>query len=302
MSSKHLKKNIDANYALAFLATILFGTSGYFIKNIQLPTTAIVFYRMAIPFFMVTARDKKMRSNLLKNFSPLLAVTSFISALRMYLWTLGIILAPMSRATAFVYIWPVIFCVLNALFLKTKFSKKHASLLLATVLGVIIILVDKSLDKGPGNIQGLLCILGVAILAAINNTIYKHNLKGREVNEVMFYDSVLGTLIYFPMTLGFYFNHELSLNNFLIPLLYGLIVGYFGYYCFYKAMKHIKVEHFSIIIYLEVVTSGILGALFFQEKITLPFCVGTLLIIISSYLVKRITEEKKSAEILAESA
>lgn len=270
-------------------AAIIFGSAGIFVKTLDMPATVIASFRFFIPAIILLVLYKEVRRNLFTKPDKLLIAASCLTALRILLWVLGFLFAPVSKAVVILYTWPLFLTLFSSVFLKETVSRRNWQLLFTAFGGVLVICFEDLSLTPPDYLLGLVLMLGVAILYAIVLTMFKERLENHSPEEVLLYDNFFGALIFLPFLV--WHIPEMGATDFGYGAFYGLVIGFLGYYLLYQGLSKVKASLAGILSYFEVVSATILGILFFNESISLQMLVGFGLVLIPSLLLR--TRQRK---------
>lgn len=267
------------------LAAAIFGTAGLFVKTIPLSSTSIACFRLLVPAVILLALRPELRVGLFTRPDKHLLIASALTALRILLWVVGFLLAPMSKAVVVLYTWPLFLTLFSVVFLKERVTRRNLVLLLVAFSGIVLFCSQESLLGDRAHIYGMACMFMVAILNATVLTVFKGKLRKHEPEEILLYDNSIGALIFLPFLLADVPN--LNLQSLLFGTVYGFLIGFAGYYLLYFGLSRVKASVASILSYTEVVTAGLLGVVVFSETLSLRMVAGALLILIPATLVRK---------------
>jgi len=272
-------------YLEAIVAGIIWGSSGIFIKYLDLPPTTATFFRLAIPtiillLFFIVKKIKIFHGN-----NRLILFASILNAARVYLYTVGFTLASISNSIIVLYTWPIFTTIFGVLFLKEKVHKRTFFLLFIALAGTALIYLDKEFSFSDNNFVGMTAMLLSAVIYALAVIIFKKESGKYSEYEIIFYQNIIGSVLFIPFILV---NKPLpTLPQISLGIVYGTLIGLVGFVFFFSALKKIKVSTVSLLSYIEVISAIILAIIFFQETLTWNMVVGGLLIILATTLVRK---------------
>lgn len=272
-------------YLEAILAGIIWGSSGIFVKYLNLPPTTVTFFRLAIPtlillLFFIIKKIKLFHGN-----NKLILLASTLNAGRVYLYTVGFTFASIGNAIIVLYTWPVFTTIFGILFLKEKVPKRTFFLLFLALMGTALIYLHKEFSFSDKNFIGMTAMLFSAVIYALTVIIFKKESEKYSKYETIFYQNVIGSIIFIPFI---FINKPLpTLPQTSIGIVYGALIGLVGFVFFFSALKKIKASTVSFLSYTEVVSAIILAVIFFQETLTWNMIVGGLFIILATTLIKK---------------
>ena len=272
-------------YLEAILAGILWGLSGIFVKYLNLPPTTVTFFRLAVPslillLFLLIKKIKLFHGN-----NKLILLASTLNAGRVYLYTVGFTFASIGNAIIILYTWPIFTTIFSILFLKEKVPKRTFFLLFIAMVGTALIYLNKEFSFSDQNFIGMTAILLSAVIYALTVIIFKKESEKYSKYETIFYQNLIGSIIFIPFI---FLNKPLpTLSQTSIGIVYGALIGLVGFVFFFSALKKLKASTVSFLSYTEVVSAIILAIIFFKEALTWNMVVGGLLIILATTLIKK---------------
>jgi drug/metabolite transporter (DMT)-like permease len=270
--------------AVIFAATIG-GSSGVFIKLLNLPSTSITFFRVFIPVAILLVYFGWKKIKLFQGNYKIMLVASGLNAARMFLYMFAYLYTSIGNAVILLFTWPIFATIFGAIFLKEKVSKRTASLIGLAFLGIVIMYSNKEINFGSNDFLGMVAMLLSAIIFSITAVIFKKELKNYSKTETIFYQNLLGAIVFLPFI---FINKPLpTLTQTSVASIYAFLVGIVGFLLFFFALKKLKMSHYSLFTYWEVPAALIFSVIFFKEVITLNMIFGGALIIVAGLLLRR---------------
>ena len=273
-------------YLEVIIAATIWGTNGVFIKLLDLPPTTISFFRLAIPtiILLIYFKIRKIKLFDVENKS-LMFFASFLFAIKTLLMMFGFLLSPLSTAIIVVYTWPIFATIFSIIILKEHIAKRNVYLLLLAFIGIVLIFFNQTISFENLEFLGLFFMLLVAILHALVIVIFKRESNKNSKYKTIFYQNIVGFLMFLPFI---FINQPYpTLIQTGVGITYGLLIGLIGFIFFFSALKKINASTASHLTYVEVISAVIFGIIIFKEALTWNLAVGGLLIITSTYLLKR---------------
>jgi drug/metabolite transporter (DMT)-like permease len=264
-------------YYYLILAATLGGSGGIFVKALSLPVTTVAFFRFFVPaiglgIFFLIKRIKPFHGN----YAWMLFI-SILSAVRMIFYIIGFTSTTIGDAQVLFFTWPIFIVLFSILILKEKVSKRVWLLFLLAFMGVIVLFKDKEFSFSNSDFIGLAYILLTAILTGLMTVLIKKYIKEYSNIETIFYQVLVGALIFLPL---FFYNYPLPTTGQLsIGILYGIVVGLIVWGLYFTALRKIKASYFSLLTYWEVPMAAIYASIFLKEYITLNNIIGALFIV-----------------------
>ncbi|MFO7977682.1 MAG: DMT family transporter, partial [Bacteroidales bacterium] len=191
--------NVKLNPYLAIvMASTIGGSSGVFIKLLGLPSTSITFFRMFIPVAVLLIYFAWKRKPLFRGNYGIMLVASGLNAARMFLFFVAFLYTTIGNAVIILYTWPIFAVLFSALFLKEKITLRTVLLIGMAFLGIVIMYINKEISFGNQDFVGMAAMLLSAIIFSMTAVIFKHKLKDYGKTETIFYQNLLGAIIFTP--------------------------------------------------------------------------------------------------------
>ena len=272
----------------AFLAVILCGviagTSGLWIKMMtSMSAASIGFFRTCVPVLFLLPFLWRREESIWRGNNKKMLLTSGINAGRMYLYLVAYIYTSIGNAVVLFYSWPIFAAILGMIYLKERVTIRQIFLLLLAFTGLIIVYSQKSFSWEDRDFIGMLAALGAALTYAITVIIYKSESDRYHRNELIFFQNLLGAIIFAPI---FFLQFPtVEIPHIGIGILYGIVIGVIVFGLFFYGLKYLPASRASGLMYMEVVSTIIMGAIFLQESLSPSMLLGGGMIIISSFLL-----------------
>ncbi len=273
-------------YLEVIIASLVFGTVGIFVKLIDLSSTTISFFRLAVPTLVLILFFTFKRNNILKNLSKAVLLISFLNAIRIFLWLFAYVNTTVGNAVLILYTWPIFTVLLSSVMLKEKLTGKKLLLSFLAFMGIVIIFSNKEFSLQNKDFIGMAAMLLSAFLGAMTTILYKKQLSKYSTSEMIFYQNVAGVALFLPFMLT-----SVSFPTFfqaVVLSIYSIIVGILSYILWFSGLRKMKASTLAIITYSEVFSAIILGVLVLNEQFTWNMIVGGGIILVVSYLARKV--------------
>ncbi|MCI5061041.1 MAG: DMT family transporter [Alphaproteobacteria bacterium] len=274
-------------YLQVILAGAIWGLGGACVKLIGLPATSIAFFRCGCPVIILTLFFIAIKSNPFHGNIKMMMGASVLNALRIYLFFVGFLYAPVSQVILILYSWPVFSTLYAYLFLKEKISSKKIGLLFCAFTGMAIIFSGQYHigEPDPKALIGLTAMLFHSMIYAATIVIFKKEINNYSKWETIFFQCFVGAIVFFP----FLFINEpppefWQIN---ISIIYGGVLGIGSFALFFAAMRKLDTVSISILSYSEILIAILFGIFLFNEPVTWNMALGGTLIVISAYILTR---------------
>lgn len=264
------------------MAMLIFGSIGIFVKNIDLPSTAIVLWRTIIgsTFLAVIFLLKKQSINvrgIRQNLTMLIAAGAVLGGGWAFLFE-AYRHTTVSTATLLYYCAPIAVFLLSPLLFKEKMTINKVVGIVAAILGMLILNgtgVDKT-GLSLGVIYGLVAALLYALLMIINKFI--KDLSGLENTFVQLLVAMFVMIIYMAITTGRVLYLPTGYDLILVVTI-GILHTGVACYLYFSSMQKLPGQTIAIMSYIDPASALIFSAVFLQERLAVLQIIGAFLIL-----------------------
>ena len=258
----------------------------------SLSTIQIVFVRGTFTLIATGILIFKEKIYPFGNHKKLLAARGIIGTLALFLVYESIKRFPLSEATVIQYLFPIFTALVAALIISEPLNKNIFGAIILGLFGVYTVLGFPFLITET-NIN--LYSIGIAIAGSfLTGVAYVLVRQATKVNEhplvVMFYFPLFTVPICLPLLLTNWINPTLEEWGFL--LLVGVCTQ-LGQFFLTHGYKELPAAEAAPLSYVQVPFAMIMGMLFFDEVISLNFIIGSMLVLLSIFVVMSNRVEKK---------
>ncbi len=276
-------------YLSAVISTVLLGSVGIFVRNIEVDEFIITLARLGIGFifliiFLIPRRE--IPRLMLRNFSLPLISTGILLALTMLFYMKAINNSSLANAVFLLYLGPLIATGLTAIFLKEKFTYLNVGLLCIAFLGFLFLLEFK-FTISLYNSQGFLWGAGAAICYALY--IVLNRIIPKEINSMTrsFYQFLFGLIIMLPF-LFTATNLSISIKDIYWLTGIAFFQGFLAITLIIIAIKNLKAVEYGTISYIEPLVASLIGFILYSEQLTILQLIGCA-IVFSGGLIQVVT-------------
>jgi len=287
-------RGVSAGVPLVIAATLVFSCGGLFVKLAGVSPEILVGWRTVVPFVIVSLLRPAILKSVFTRPNRILLGASVLSLVRVSVWVKALLIVPMSKAIVVLYVWPLIFTVLGWVFLGERVTVKTSMLLLLGFCGVGLMGLDSSALSDPQQRLGLLLMLCVATLNAVNYALFKGQLRKHDPGEVLLYDNLVGALLFLPVVISH--HGDVPAASLIWLVCYGGVLGCVGYYALYAGLKRVRAATAGVLSYVEVLFAGVLGVVVFGESITLQMLGSATMILSAALLISTGTQAQPSLQ------
>lgn len=271
------------------LAMIIWGTIGLFVREIQLDSISVAFFRAIIGsifllFISIIKKDKIDKKILKENFLLLLvsgvAISANWTALFQAMKYTTIPIAILSYYTA-----PIFITLFSALVLKEKITKKNIGYLAMALIGVLFVINSNE----PGgvainNTKGIIYALSGAVLYGVVIVINKL-IKGLSGFQMTFIQLSLVAIILLPVVTlqGNIILSHMDLKLWILLLIIGMIHTGFAYLLYFPSIKDVNSNTIAILCYLDPIVAILSSFIILKESMSISQLIGGIMILSAAY-------------------
>ena len=264
---------------LVILACAVWSTMGVYSHVTHVSIMALTVIRLSIPTLLLTPllqwRHVNRMALLWHPWSLLIMALNLIRAI-LYFW--GFHHLPVGQAILLLYTWPLMLALIGRLFLKQTFDYIQLTCGILALIGIGLIQSPSLFDFS--NWSGVIAMLTCALTNAWMLVALKQHPTQLSAIEQVWIQNGLGGLVILPFA-GYSLMSMPAIDWFIVSGI-SLLVGVIGYFLFFKAMQLIPAVSASLLAYLEVVFTLILGAILLQQPITTLMMIGGSMILLGS--------------------
>ena len=263
----------DSKPFLAVIAAAsLAGSSGVFVKYMEMPATSMASIRTLVPVLILGAVMALKGITIFRgNYRPLLWA-SFLNMLRMYLFFVAFIYASIANVVLILFTWPIFVTILSAIFLKEIISRRTWILLGLAFLGILIVFSDQEINFSNKDFLGMAAALGTAAVYAMTVVIFKQASGSYSRTELIFYQNLIGALVFLPFLL----THRPwpTQLDIILSSSHALLLGMLGFGFFFYGLKRLPASQASLLAYFEIVVATCFSIFWFKDPLTWNMLLG----------------------------
>ncbi|HUD19508.1 MAG TPA: DMT family transporter [Patescibacteria group bacterium] len=284
-------------YIEILFVSFIWGTAGTFVKILHLPSTTLTFFRVAIPTVILFIYLSIKRVRLFRGNNTLLLIASAINAVRLLIYYMAYNLASIGNVSIAGSTTSMFIFLFSFLFLKEKVTVKKLVLLASAFIGLCVLYSNKPLTFVNKDFLGMSFMLLSTALYAITVIIFKKELSRYSKTETIFYQNVVGTLIFLPFLFinkPFPAVWQVSLAS-----TSGFFIGLVAFVLYFSALKRVSATVSSLAM-IDTVISVILSAVIFHEHLYINMIIGGLIILCTSFYISRELSGPKIKDVVQE--
>lgn len=266
------------------LAATMAGSSGVFVKHMEMPVTSMGFFRSLLPVILMGGVMLYQRVPFFRGNYRLMAGISVLNVLRMYLFFTAYTYTSLGNAILISYTWPIFVNVFSAIFLKEIISRRNIILLVLAFLGIVIVSMNQPFSFENHDFIGMSAALGMALIYALTVVGFKKESDFYSPTEIIFYQNFAGVFLFLPFLA---INPWPTNMDLMISAGHSLFLGTIGFYFFFFGLRSLNASTASGLTYIEIVSALLFGIFVMDEPFTWNMAAGGALIILSTALLKR---------------
>lgn len=283
-------KDISPKFKI-IIAVITWGTLGLFVRNINLTSIEISFFRAFIGsmflMFIIFINREGIDKNALKENILYLSISGLALGINWSVLFQAMKYTTISNATLSYYFAPVFIVVFSSILLKEKITIKNISCILISILGLFMILKsgDNENLNNYNHIKGVMFGLFGAVFYAIVVVSNKY-IKGLSSLQITLSQLAISAIVLIPLVFrkGISNFKGVDVNTWILIIILGIIHTGIAYLLYFPSIKHVKSQTIAIVSYLDPITAIFVSAIFLREPMTGVQFLGGSLILISAYI------------------
>ncbi len=266
------------------LAATMAGSSGVFVKHMEMPVTSMGFFRSLLPVLLMGGIMRYQRIPFFRGNYRLMTGISVLNVLRMYLFFTAYTYTSMGNAILISYTWPIFVNIFSAIFLKEIISRRNIILLVLAFLGIVIVSMNQPFSFENHDFIGMAAALGMALVYALTVVGFKKESHFYSPTEIIFYQNFAGVFLFLP----FLFINPWPTNmDLMVSAGHSFFLGTIGFSFFFFGLRSLSASTASGLAYIEIVSALLFGIFVMNEPFTWNMAAGGALIILSTALLKR---------------
>lgn len=268
------------------VASIIWGSNGVIVNWVPYNAFVITFFRVLIgslallPYVLLTAKDEMVAA--LRSWKVLLR-QGILLALGWVLLFYAMKLIAIGNAVLLNSTAPIFVALLAPIFLKEKLEKSTLVALALSMVGIVIISLQRDLDVSNLNLPGVV----LALLAGLGYAAFiisSKNALSRFSNQVVaLYSYFVATILLSPFVIGAEFVP--GPVPWLLLVMLGVFNTAFAVTLYLKGLSMVKAQKAVVFTYFEPASAVVFGFLFLGQPPTPLMLVGGLLILVAGYIV-----------------
>jgi drug/metabolite transporter (DMT)-like permease len=228
----------------------------------------------------LTYQKKSIINNIFTYDSILLSIVNLSSVYGIYISfrELGI-----GTTNSLFYTWPVLLYLISIPVLKSSFSIKEFTILVITLIAMMLILSKNiEINLNSHEIIGIIGLV-VSIITHIATILYFKK-KDNNIHAYLLQQYGFGLFILIMVYCITNNVNDISMKPDYLPIfIYSAIIGYYGFYLNFYSIKNLEPYKISILEFLSIAFSFLMGFMLFKETTSILQWVGVIIIISLNY-------------------
>lgn len=275
-------------------AMLIFGSIGPFVKEINLSSSELAFFRGIIgSIFLICASlfiKQKLSVKSVKENLMLLILSGTAVGLNWILLFQAYKYTTISNATLSYYFAPIFVIILAPFVLKEKLTFLKVGCIIGAMLGLFLIVNNGGSDTGGlyNHAVGILYGLSAAVFYASVILMNKF-IKNLSAFETTLAQLIVATLVLLPYVL---INDQMdfsavNFNSLIFILMLGIVHTGIAYFLYFSSLKDLKGQTIAVLSYIDPISAVIIAAIFLAESMSLIQMVGGIFILGSTFLSEK---------------
>ena len=265
-------------------AMIVFGTIGLLVKNINISSGEIAFFRAIIATIVIliykTFTKKRLDLKEIKKDIPILFISGIAMGGNWILLFEAYNYTTISMATLSYYFAPVIVMVVCPIIFKERLTLKQIICFLMSTIGLVLVIGVSGISSGRSNLIGIAFGICAAVLYAtviiLNKFIKK--VTGIDRTLIQFIAAIIVLIPYLALTSGINLG-SLDNKGIINLIILGVVHTGIAYCLYFESLKNLKGQEAAILSYIDPLVAIILSVSILNESITTLQLVGGVLIL-----------------------
>lgn len=261
-----------------------FGTIGYFVRNIPLPSGEIALYRAVLAVALIGVymllTKQKLHLRAIKKELVLLFLSGAAMGVNWILLFESYKYTTVSVATLCYYFAPVLVTLACPILFREKMGAKQWLCFTFSTVGLVLITVNGSMSGGTQHIKGILFGLSAAVFYATVVLLNKYIKKVEGIPRTFwqFISAVIILVPYVLLTDGVNIS-SLDTSGWVSLLVVGLIHTGVTYCMYFSSLKELSGQTASVLSYIDPLVAVLVSVTLLGEKLTVLQIIGGILIL-----------------------
>ena len=280
--------NSKHNKFFLLLASLFFSLMTVCVKKIdnRVPIFELVFFRSIFSLIITYIILKKRKIYPWGRNKFLLTLRGFLGTLALLCIFYSIRNMPLSISTVIQYTYPIFISIFSVIFINEKLNKYIIFALIIGWLGILIIINPyklTSFDISVKNISILIAFIG-AICTSLAYITVKKLSQAEDIFVIIQYFPLISTIFLLPIVIFNWVTPQAS------DFIWIIGIGFFtqlGQTFLTVGLKNLPTTQAATINYCQVLFGSLWGIYLFNERITINFIFGSILVLLGTIISTR---------------
>jgi drug/metabolite transporter, DME family len=244
----------------------------------ELPEQVVVFYRVGLSAAAIAAVLVLIRRTELMRMPPRPVLSlGVLLALHWVLFFAAINETSVASAVLVTYTAPVFMAMLSPVILAERLTRVTIGALAVSLAGTALIALASGEGGGEVTAHGVALALAAAVTMAFLIVLLKRFGAGTDPVTVVFYESLVATLVLLPF--GIFESYDVSASDAAYLAILGVVLSGVVGVIYVAALRNVAATTAGILAYMEPVSAALLAALLLDEALTAGVIVGGIAIV-----------------------
>ncbi|HOT22898.1 MAG TPA: DMT family transporter [Thermoleophilia bacterium] len=283
-------RDVMEGYALVAVSFLIWGLIGALVRWVTMPESALNVLRMVIGAALVGAlfaRRATFAEVRRRDVWPNLLLMGAFSASTILLFFVAMRLTDVAVGMFLLFTSPVYVALLAPRFMRQPVDRVVYPALAIAVAGMLVILLPGLLGVGGLSLLGVACGAATGFLYACYALVTKRLTGRARSTTIALAEMVIDAVLLLPLGAWQVFGtgYDITRNDVVAAVVLGVVCTALPYVLYVEGLRRVRVEHASIIGYLEPVSAPFYAYLLLGEAPAPTTVLGAVLITVAGVLV-----------------
>lgn len=276
------------------LAMVIWGTIGIFVREIELSSIEIAFFRASIGsgflIFISLIKKEKIDKEVFKSNIIVLSISGIVLGINWIALFQAMKYTTISNAILSYYFAPVFIVIFSSVLFKEKMSIKNIMCLFGAILALFLIMKSGDIEtiNASNHLKGILYgLVGAVLYASI--VILNKYIKGLSGFQTTLIQLFIAAIVLLPIVFGkgSISLRSIDLKTWGLIIIIGIVHTGIAYLLYFSSIKDVKSQSIAILSYLDPIVAILISFLFLGESMSVVQVMGGLLILSTAYISER---------------
>lgn len=280
------------------ISMIIWGTIGVFVREIELNSIEIAFFRAFIGacfLILISIINKeKVDKGILKKNAFILLLSGIALGVNWITLFQAMKYTTISNAILSYYFAPLFIVIFSSILLKEKMTMKNILCLIGAILGLFLIMKSGGSENlnGLDHIKGISYGLAGAVLYAIVVMLNKYIKELSGFQSTLIQLSIAAIVLLAMLSGGRAIDFSMmNMKTWLLILTLGVVHTGIAYLLYFTSIRDVKSQSIAILSYLDPIVAIGISFVFLGEMMGIGQILGALLILSTAYISERSSKQ-----------